>query len=92
MGRMNEGFQSDQLKQQIRSYKKRQQKGLVETYETSTGEKIEEGNLGLSKMQKELKMLREEQQNREKGPAMGWHIVQEEKNALGLLKRKTKTE
>ena len=49
MGRMNEGFQSDQLKHQIREYKARQKEGLVETYEEATGEKVEEGNLGLSK-------------------------------------------
>ena len=49
MGRMNEGFASDQLKQKITEYKKRQKEGLVETYAEATGEKIEEGNLGLSK-------------------------------------------
>ena len=60
MGRMNEGFHSDQLKQQIRSYKKREKEGKVETYETQTGEKIEEGNIGLSKMQQQLINLKQE--------------------------------
>ena len=49
MGRMNEGFASDQLKQKITEYKKRQKEGLVETYAEATGEKIEEGNFEKNK-------------------------------------------
>lgn len=49
MGRMNEGFHSDELKRQIRDFNKRKEAGMVETYEHKTGEAIEYGNKGLSK-------------------------------------------
>ena len=78
---MNEGFQSDEFKRQIRDFKRRKAEGLVETYEDATGEKIEEGNIGLAK-QKIIK---------DSDSPTGWHIVAEEKNALGLLKRENKS-
>ena len=64
MGRMNEGFHSDELKRQIRDFKARKNSGLVETYEDQTGEKIEEGNLGLAKTAKgnEANELRKSQE------------------------------
>ena len=49
MGRMDAGFQSDQLKRQIRSFKKRKAEGNLESYYEATGEQINEGNHGLAK-------------------------------------------
>ena len=92
MGRMNEGYTSDELKLQIRSYKQRQSEGKVETYKDKTGEELQEGNLGLSKMQEELEALKKEERARQEANPTGWHIVQEEKNAFGLLKKKHKGE
>ena len=81
MGRMNEGFQSDALKRQIREFKTRQAEGNIETYLEATGERIEDGNIGHAKanIQKDSES------------PTGWHIVAEEKNALGMLKREHKT-
>lgn len=50
MGRMDEGFTSDELKRHIRSFKNRKEEGKVETYYEATGEKINEGNIGLAKI------------------------------------------
>ena len=47
MGRMDAGFQSDELKRQIRSFKKRKAEGQVETYEARTGLKVDDGTKGL---------------------------------------------
>ena len=64
MGRMDEGFHSDEMKRQIVDYKRRQQDGRVETYFEKTGEKVEEGNLGVAKeemtMEDELAFLKAE--------------------------------
>ena len=49
MGRMHEGFSSDQLKRQIKTYKERKGEGSIESYQDITGEKYGEGNLGMSK-------------------------------------------
>ena len=100
MGRMNDGFQPDRLKHQIRDFKQRQLEGKVETYEETHAEKIEEGNIGnlteTQKMRLELDMLKEQQRKElaekqtPKVTPTGWHIVPEEKNAFGLLKREYK--
>mmetsp|Transcript_6109 Transcript_6109/g.9810 ORF Transcript_6109/g.9810 Transcript_6109/m.9810 type:complete len:116 (+) Transcript_6109:258-605(+) len=48
MGRMNEGFQSDDLKNTIKDYKKRKASGMVETYEDATGDSVTSKRRGLS--------------------------------------------
>ena len=79
---MNEGFHSDELKKSIRDFKKRKADGKAETYEELTGERIEQGNIGHSKGEIE----------RDDDSPTGWHIVAEEKNAFGLLKRENKSQ
>ena len=37
------------MKRQIRDFKAREKSGNLETYEATTGDKIDEGNLGLAK-------------------------------------------
>ena len=74
MGRMDAGFQSDELKRQIRSFKKRKQEGKVESYYESTGEQINEGNIGHSKASKEAadyEKLREEAIYKEMDESVG---------------------
>ena len=80
MGRMNDGFHSDEAKRQIRDFKRRKELGLVETYKDATGKDLIEDRAEAARLLKE----------EENAAPSQWQIVPEEKNALGLLKRDKK--
>ena len=55
MGKMNEGFQSDDLKGWIRNFKQRHAEGKAETYEDIFGEKLDARRGGVSDKLLEIK-------------------------------------
>ena len=81
LSKLDKDFDSDTLKTQIRDFKKRKELGEVETYELATGRDIRKGVLGPAT---------NVSISRSVDSPTGWHIVDEEKNTLGLLKREHK--